>query len=123
MSPSEGETDNDDMIKEIYSPEKIKPGTENHFGVDIDDVAHTHHRSIKGFFNEILPEEFDEGKWFDLYLHRLLLEHSWLCIFAPYKKGRGPALNEVCYQYVQSHCLFVYHHNFGRSVFQGRRTL
>ena len=88
VSPSEGETDNDDMIKEIYSPEKIKPGTENHFGVDIDDVAHTHHRSIKGFFNEILPEEFDEGKWFDLYLHRLLLEHSWLCIFAPYKKGR-----------------------------------
>ena len=60
----------------------------DHFGQDIDDLEHTHHRSIKGFFNGILPEEFEEGKWFDLFVHSLLLEHSWICIFAPYKKGR-----------------------------------
>jgi hypothetical protein len=77
----------DEQDARVNSPTKSKPGAA-HFGEDVDDIVHTHHRSITGFFNTILPEEFDEGKWFDLWVHRIMLEHPWLCMFAPYKKGR-----------------------------------
>ena len=97
IAPSAGDGP-DDLDRPIFSPERTKPSedagdgndeiADRHFGEDIDDIEHTHHRSIKGFYNTILPEEFEDGKWFDMYVNRILLEHPWLCIFAPYKKGR-----------------------------------
>ena len=40
------------------------------------------------FFENILPFEFVGGDWHNVYLTRLFLEHTWLCMFALYHKER-----------------------------------
>ena len=34
-------------------------------------------RTVLGFFNELVPEEFRPGPWKKLLVKRILLEHSW----------------------------------------------
>ena len=45
-------------------------------------------RTIDAFFENVIPEEFNDGKWYELLWKRLLLEHTWLCLFAPHRPDR-----------------------------------
>ena len=46
-------------------------------------------RTIQGFFNTIIPDEFRPGPWKELLIKRLMLEHSWLSVFGPYHEKKG----------------------------------
>eukprot|EP01035_Chromulina_nebulosa_P020554 gene20554-26659_t len=46
-------------------------------------------RTIAGFFDALLPIEFrNDGEWYQLVYRRLSLEHTWLCLIAPYRPER-----------------------------------
>ena len=46
-------------------------------------------RTIQGFFNGIIPDEFRPGPWKELLVKRMMLEHSWWCVFGPYHEKKG----------------------------------
>jgi hypothetical protein len=46
-------------------------------------------RTIQGFFNTIIPDEFRPGPWKELLVKRMMLEHSWLSVFGPYHEKKG----------------------------------
>jgi hypothetical protein len=54
---------------------------------------HDSARTINGFFQEVLPEEFQYRlDWKDLFLKRLLVEHSWLSLFTSTPNPRKPQM-------------------------------
>jgi len=46
-------------------------------------------RTIQGFFNTVIPDEFRPGPWKELLIKRMMLEHSWLSVFGPYHEKKG----------------------------------
>jgi hypothetical protein len=74
---------NDDMINKILD--------EDGFEVLPDKAAmYLRYRTVLGFFEKIIPAEVAEGRWFDLFWMRLLEEHSWFALLAPYNPDRDP---------------------------------
>ncbi len=49
-----------------------------------------YNRRITHFFEVLLPEEFRPGKGAMLYTRRLLLEHTWIPLFAPFREDAPP---------------------------------
>mmetsp|Transcript_14931 Transcript_14931/g.20503 ORF Transcript_14931/g.20503 Transcript_14931/m.20503 type:complete len:1670 (+) Transcript_14931:55-5064(+) len=48
-------------------------------------------RTIQGFFNSVVPEEFKPGMWKELLWDRMLLEHCWLSVLSPQdERKRSP---------------------------------
>jgi len=45
-------------------------------------------RTAENFFEKIMPDEFKNRRWYAHLTNRLLIEHTWLCLFAPYHKDR-----------------------------------
>ena len=54
------------------------------------DAMYLRYRTIVGFFEKIIPAEVAPGRWFDLFWMRLLEEHSWFALLAPYNPERDP---------------------------------
>ena len=46
-------------------------------------------RTVQGFFNALIPDEFRPGPWKQLLMKRVMLEHSWFSALAPYREDRG----------------------------------
>jgi len=58
--------------------------------VDKMKARKTHEvRTIQGFFNSILPDEFRPGPWKQLLLRRIFLEHTWFSVLGPYHEQKG----------------------------------
>lgn len=52
-------------------------------------LAESYHARTAGtFFNKLFPVEFQPGRWYKLWWSRLLVEHTWLCLVAPYNPTR-----------------------------------
>ena len=70
-----------DMDDEAMSGFDSKPGF-------VEPSENPNYRSIKAFFSKVFPEEFNDGRWYELYQKRLSIEHSWFCLIAPYREDR-----------------------------------